>query len=282
MERQLYFSMGEESPYTTLCLRRRRPVLVVATAPHPEHPTLVVPDVQAAYHRLMRHLRHCFDCRFVVVAGGENKTATAELLTGTLGSAYRVFSGTADHAWLQLHPSHDFCVQELRGGPLGDPQLEPEICVLTSYIEKLPPLAENTRIFYNGSDEKLSAMMKTQPHATAFWPAASAGLRQELAAGAAVAVAQYLGIAAPEDRRYSGMEQNVFTVDGMTVLTDYACKSEAAAKASLAVLAGCPGKKIALVEAAYASFAQADVVLAVPQPSSERPERIAAELQLEK
>ena len=84
------------------------------------------------------------------------------------------------------------------------------------------------------------------------------------------------------DYRYEGMEQNIFQLAGMTILTDYACKSEVSARASLAALAACTGKKIAVVEDRFAPFAVADVVISVPQPAEDRKERKAAELALEK
>ena len=282
LDRQLYFSLGNESNYESLCLRRRRPILMVATQPHPEHLTLVVPDVKQAYHRLITHLRSRFATQFITVAGAENKTAAAELIATTLSLTHRVHTGKADHAWLHLHPSHDFCVQELRSSPLGYPRLEPAICVITSYTDDLSDLleglSENTQVLYNAADPRLANALQGTP----FAPIPCPGMRLDTAFGAAAAVARALNLPAPPALAYSGMEQNIFEVNGMTVLTDYACKSEASAKASLALLAKYPGKKLAVIEDTYAPFAQADAVIAVPQPSEERPERTAAEHALEK
>lgn len=276
-DRQLYFASGEETAYEKMCLFRRRPILAVDTKPHPDNRTLVVPDVKKAYQQLIAHLRSRLDGRLITVAGTQDKTVTAELIAGTLKQAYRVCRGS----WEDLHPGFDWYVWELRRGPLGYPALEPNICVLTSYMDELPPLTGNTRIFYNGSDEKLSAMMRDLPNATAFMPAAFPGMRMAPAAGAAAAVAGHLGVAPLKDYRYSGMEQNIFEVNGITVLTDYACKNEASAKAALAALEDCPGKKIAVLEDTYAPFAKADAVISVPQPSDDRQQRQLAELALE-
>lgn len=286
-ERQLYFSNGTETKYETLCLRRRRPILVVATEPHPEHPTLVVPDVKKAYHQLIAHLRSRFESNFITVAGSENKTVTADLITHALQGAYRVHSGNAGHSWLHLHPSHTFCVQELRSGdPFGYPALRPKLCVITSYVpdlgQLLDSLSRDTLILYNGEDAALTAALESVPNKQAFSSAPFPGLRMETAAGAAQAVAKLLGVPALTNYRYQGMEQNIYPLDGVTVLTDYACKSEYSARQSLAALAAYPGKRIAVVSETYAPFAQADAVIPVAEPSPERPERIAAELALEK
>ena len=284
-ERQLYISLGQETKFETLCLRRRRPVLILAEAPHPEHLTLVVPDVKKAYHRLIAYLRSRFAASFVTVAGAENKTATAELIAQTLKCAYRVRSGQADHSWLSLHPSYTWCVQELRSNVLGYPALMPRICVITSYTADLPGLLEtvtaDTLLLYNGRDDALCGALRGCKNAKPFYPKQFSGMRMQLAAGAAAAVAEHLALVPLQEHRYSGMEQNVFEINGMTVLTDYACKSEASAKASLAVLAGCSGKRIAVIEDSYAKLAKADTVVSVPQPSSERPERQEAERILE-
>lgn len=285
LDRQVYFSLGDDSKHHTLCLRRRRPVLVVATQPHPEHQTLVVPDVKKAYYQLIAHLRSRFETDFITVAGAENKTVTADLIARTLQSAYRVHSGTADHSWLYLHPTHDFCVQELRSGPFAYQALSPKICVITSNTsdtqQLLDSLAEDTLILYNSEDTALTAALENVPNKKPFFPAAFPGLRMDLAAGAAQAVAEVLQLPALENYQYSGMEQNIFAVQGMTVLTDLACKSETSAKKSLEALAGYPGKKIAVVADTYVPFAKADAVISVPAPSQERPERFAAELELE-
>lgn len=284
LDRQLYFALGERTQYETLCLRRRSPVLVVATEPHPEQPTLVVPDVKRAYHQLMVHLRGRFANKFLTVAGGENKTVTAELLTRTLEQVCRVHSGTADHSWLLAHPSQEWCVQELRSNPLGYPALAPDICVITAYSQDLPQLLEtltdSTVVFYNGEDPQLHSLLEGLPNTKAFAPTPFPGMRMESAAGAAAAVAKHLSITPLENHRYSGMEQNIFDVNGITVLTDYACKSETSARAALLQLARHPGKTIAVMENCYTACAEA--VIHVPQPSPDRQERQEAELALEK
>lgn len=285
LDRQLYFAMEEETNYRNLCLRRRRPILVVATEPDPNHRTLVVPDVRKAYNQLITHLRSRFETKFITVAGSENKTVTADMLAHTLQRAFRVHHGTADHSWLFLHPTHDWCVQEVRSSVMGYAPLQPRLCVITSYIsdirQLLESLTEDTLVLYNSEDAALTAALEAFQNKQAFSPAAYPGMRLDVAAGAAQAVAKYLGIAAAENYRYGGMEQNIHTVKDITVLTDLACKSELSAKKSLEVLAGCPGKKIAVVAESYAPFARADAVISVPAPSEDRPERLAAELELE-
>lgn len=282
LDRQLYFALGERTQAETLCLRRRRPVLVVATEPHPEHPTLVVPDVKKAYHQLMAHLRGRLANKFITVAGGENKTATAALIAETLAQSCRVCNGTADHSWLFVHPTQDWCVQELRSSPFGYPDLKAQICVITAYTDDLSQLPESGLILYNETDKALCAAMAGKENAKPFGAVAFPGLRMDAAAGAAAAVAAQLGLAPLTDCHYSPMEQNIFEVNGITLMTDYACKRADSAKSTLAVLAKQPGKRIAVVEDKFASFAQADVVISLPQPSAERPERQEAELLLEK
>lgn len=285
LDRQLYFAMEEETSYRKLCLLRRRPILVVATEPKENHKTLVVPDVRKAYHQLMTHLRSRFATKFLTVAGRENKTVTADMIAHTLKSAFRVHHGTGDHNWLFLHPAHDWCVQEVRSSALGYAPLQPKLCVITSYVSDLTQLLEslaaNTLVLYNSEDTDLVAALEAFANKQPFSPVSYPGMRLDVAAGAAQAVARYLGIAAPENYRYSGMEQNIHTVKDMTILTDLACKSVVSAKKSLDILAGCPGKKIAVVAESYAPFANADTVISVPAPSEDRPERLAAELALE-
>ena len=91
-----------------------------------------------------------------------------------------------------------------------------------------------------------------------------------------------MGVAVCRPLHYSGMEKNRYTCNGMTVITDYACESEAAAKAALQMLSQQSGKKIALIEECYAALANADAVIPLPQPSQDRAERMSAELEREK
>ena len=275
-EWQVYFMSGSETDYEKLCLSRRRPILLVAEKEEADHLTLVVPDVRKAFAQLTSYLHSRFSGKTLTVAGSENKTVTAELIEKTLQQGFRV----CRQDW-QWHPSHQWWVREQRKSALGCEAVPSDICVLTASVEALPPMKENGIIFYNGADAALAEMLQDHPQAKPFAPVAFPGLRMELAAGAAAAVADHLGLAPIQNHSYSGMEQNIFAVRDMTVLTDYACKSEGSAKASLAALTAYPGKTIAVVEDRFAPFAKADKVISVPQPSEDRAERNAAELALE-
>jgi len=285
----LYFALGPQSDYDLLMVRRRRPVTLVTDKPIEGYTCLVVPDMKQAYITLCKALRSRFDSQLVLVAGPADKTETRCRIAQALKSKYRVLTHAdgvfIDSApWQHLHPSQDYCVQELRPDyPLGYAvameAMAPRICVLTGCMpgidELVSALPENSILLYNAADAALAAKLAGIPNATGYHDAA-------LAVGERAGIIPEAAQAALAAYRYPGFEKNRFACGDVTVLTDYACKSEASAKASVDALLACPGQKIAVMEDRYAPLAAAaDVVLAVPPVPEDRDARFAAEHALE-
>jgi len=285
VDRALHFSLGGEDKFLQVQLRRYRPVAVVTETPMEQQPCIPVPDVRQAYLSLCRHIRSRFRAKMIVVAGGAYKTETKEALCRALSAGGRVLThgddvGIDEFCCLHLHPSHDYCVQELRadhpmGMEIAMAALQPQVCVLTADSPELGDLLdamESGTVLYHADDKALAARVEH---------AGKAGLQivpyTGGPAGAAMACAGYFGVNAADalrDYRYSGMEHSVFLCGDMRVLTDYACKSASAARASAALLAAGEGKKIVVAEAGYADlFRDADEVIPVETLPEDRDER---------
>lgn len=287
--RTLYFATAALTDHDLLMIRRRRPVTIVTDTPVEGYSCLVVPDVTQAYIRLCKVLRSRFHAKLVLIAGPADKTETRCRITQVLKSKYRVLTHAdglyIDSApWCRLHPSESYCVQELRPDyPLGYATameaMMPQICVLTGAMPDLDQLIaalpKDCILLYNAADPALVQALANRPKGIGYQNAALAmaelaGISEETAGESLAAY------------RYPGYEKNRFQCGDMTVLTDYACKSEAAAQASIATLLASPGKKIAVVESRYAALASgADHVLAVPPVPEDRDARFAAEHALE-
>lgn len=136
----LYFAFGPLSKAD-----KRRAILyenVIVTAhPDPELPCIEVEDVAAAYKAAHDCIRPWGDsAKVILVTGKRNKTVTRELIARVLATDGRVFTPKdAEHIttapWQDLHPSHRYCVLELREDhPLGAEAaalIRPDITVCT-------------------------------------------------------------------------------------------------------------------------------------------------------
>lgn len=294
-DRALHFSAGGEEKFLQLQLRRYRPVAVVTESPVENQPCILVPDVKAAYLALCRAIRSRFSAKVVTVAGTSFKTATRSALCRVLGAKGRVLThddGVAidEFCCLHLHPTHDFCVQELRqdhalGMDTALQALSPQVCVITTELPELSRLvsvmAPGTALVFNAGDDALVSALHCLD---------TAGLTMipytDGPTGAAAACGEFLGVTncaqSLKNWHYEGMEHNVFRCGGVTVLTDYACKSASAASATAKTLSACGGKKIALAESRYLElFRNADVIIPVEELPAERDDRLAYYRQLE-
>ena len=108
----------------------RRAVLhenvIITATPDPQLPCIEVGDVAAAYQAAHEFIRPWGDSvKTVLVTGKENKTVTRELIVKVLETAGRVYTPKdglhiTTAPWQDIHPSHDYCVLELREDhPLG-------------------------------------------------------------------------------------------------------------------------------------------------------------------
>ena len=288
--RALYFSAGGEDKFLCLQLRRHKPVAVVTETELEGQPCILVPDVKKAYLDLCTMIRSRLAAKTVVVTGNSKKTLVRSAVVHGLRSAGRVLTheddvGIDEFCCLHLHPSHDYCVQELRPGhAMGEANairaLAPQVLVVTSDMEALPEMAaalnSGSVILYNACDKALAVKVNrlvTKAEIRPFEDIVCAAVETAVSLG----VGKEQALAAMTDFSYDGFEENAFSVDGCTVLTDYACKTREEAEASARRLAACSGRRIAVVEAAYADLCTfADTVLPVETLPEDRDQRILA------
>lgn len=166
----LYFAIKPLELADTRRLRATGSVLV-ATEQHSALPTIVVDDVAAAYRAAQASLRPLADgLVHVVVAGAEGKTVTRELIVRALRTKGGVLTVTdGEHVttdpWQEVHPSHRYCVTELRADhPLGFAEAaaiaRPDIAVVTAAPCDAAALAaalpSGGALYYNETDEALA------------------------------------------------------------------------------------------------------------------------------
>jgi len=307
----LYFSLGGESDFEKLQLRRRITTAVVTETPMEKQNCLIVPDVKAAYTKVCQAIRSRFDATIIMVAGGTGKTKTKEALCHVLSSCGRVLThedgqGINTAVWQKLHPSHDFCVQELRpdfpmGVEIAVCTAKPRFCVVTGavdqepdYLEKLVSnMPEDGTVLFNGEDAVLASQAKALSCATvkAYGSLAEAAALIGEEQGLSQEVAQNL----LENFCYNGYEDNVFQLDQVTLITHYASKSLLNTKAALDRLMATPGKRHLAVlgdtdsgtwqaVADYAQCCGVDKVFgkSLDEPEADRPTIVARERELEK
>lgn len=217
----LYFAFGPLSKAD-----KRRAILhenvIITATPDPELPCIAVSDVAAAYKAAHDTLRPWgAHTKVILVTGKENKTVTRELIARVLERAGRVFTPKdSEHMttapWQDLHPSHRYCVLELRDDhPLGAAAVElirPDITVCTDGC-----VPENAVLPCPGLpfDNMASAT------AAALQVGLSQGISKE---EIEKAVASY---------RFGGCTQAKLTADGVSVTIHGACRSVAAANSVL-------------------------------------------------
>ena len=217
----LYFAFGPLSKAD-----KRRAVLhenVIVTAdPDPELPCIPVSDVAAAYKAAHALIRPWGDSvKVILVTGRENKTVTRELITRVLQTRGRVFTPKdGEHIttapWQDLHPSHRYCVLELRGDhPLGTEAaalIRPDIIVCT---DDFGPDADTLSCPGLPFDSMAVAT------AAALQVGLSLGISREKIAQAVAAC------------RFGGCNQANLTVDGVSITISGACKSVSVAESVL-------------------------------------------------
>ncbi len=289
VERALYFSCGGGEKFSQLQLRRHRPTAVVSEEPMEGQSCIIVPDVRGAYLSLCREIRSRHKAKLIAVAGGAWKTETKAALSRALLAGGRVLTHEDDvdideFCCLNLHPSHDFCVQELRsdhpmGMDIAARALAPDLCVLTAcghgLEELISAMEPGKTLLYCADDEDLCGLLERLDTRRLLVVPYHGG-----PVSAARICARVLGVDAGKaltDYRYDGMEHTDISCGDVRVLTDYACKSENAARASAMELLSAEGKKIAVIEARFAKlFRGADAVIVLDDLPEDREERFAA------
>lgn len=258
-------------------LLKRNITAIVTREPIEDFPCILTEDVKKAYLAACAAVKQrAPKAKIVLVAGPEGKTLTREMTGYVLKSNGGVLtikdSYQVDMApWQNLHPYHEYCVQELRADhPLGvaavAQTIAPNVCVITGMMDGLADLVGNIQqgglLLINGRDQALTAavkaldtagiQVKTYGDATVACP----GLplpEMQICAEAAYAVGLEAGLEDGLLRELiagytvTGYTQNVVSVDGVTLVLNMNCKSAASAASAMEVMARQAGRKIALL-----------------------------------
>lgn len=273
----LYFAMGELTEDEKRELRRRQVSSVVSYLPIEDYPCIRVPDVKQAYLAACRAvLARVPKATRILVAGREGKTLTRELVVSVLKETGRVLTVKDGYQidsapWQALHPSHDFCVQELRAdNPVGAytavQATDPQICILTAMPEDfqgiVKALAEGSLLLVNGNDAALTAALDTlnTTHIRVISygdaiPDCPGLPLPEMKNCAAAAYALGVELKMPEDRilaaisqfKVTGYTQNALDVDGINLVLNLNCKSVSSFNSALEVLSSHSGRKLAVL-----------------------------------
>ncbi len=276
----IYFANGRETTFVKQELRRRELAAVVSTVQIEDLPCVIVPDTAQAYLAACTAVREnvrrsVSEGKIILVAGGEGKTMTRALLADTLkqiGGVLSVGDGyeTDTALWMQLHPYHAFCLQELRSDhPFGAEGAvrasAPDVCVITSHTPDLSAIVAGMKagslLCINGADTALTeavGMLDTAHLRTVICsdgaisvpalPFAYMNRYASLACG----VSTCLGVPAETAAaviggyRPGGYTQNVLGADRVTLVLQCACKSTDAALSAAERFAGQNGRKLAV------------------------------------
>ncbi len=273
----LYFAMGELNADEKRELLRRKVAAVVTCEPVETFPYILVPDVKQAYLAVCKLvMERAPQATRIVVAGRNGKTLTRELaadLLSHIGRVHTVKDGyQIDTApWQDLHPSHAFCIQELRpNNPLGTytaiKAMDPHICLLTGMVNDLQTLIAgmgmDTLLMVNEKDAALSAAVKAlaaDGTKVVFYgdvvpecPRLPLPEMKQCAA-AAYALGRELGMQDDQIRksiasfRTESYTQNVLSADGVSLVLNLSCKTKASAVSALEALESLPGRKLAIL-----------------------------------
>ncbi len=273
----LYFSMGEPDALERVELKKRSVTALVSAEPVKDFPCILVPDVRSAYLAACAAVKaRVPKVQNVLVAGPQGKTLTRELISHVLRAKGRVLTVRDGYQvdtapWQELHPSHEYCVQELRPDhPMGQAAAvraaAPQICVITGLLEELPALIsalpDGSLLLLNGQDEVLMQRAKaldTSPIRVAFYGTEALecpGLplpEMHPCAQAAYAVGRELGLEEPllrqriQTYRAQGYTQNVLQTQGLTLVLNLNCKSRASAVSAMEAMSRHPGRKLAVL-----------------------------------
>lgn len=273
----LYFSTGKETRFDMLDLPVWNLAGVVTETPIEGLPCIIVPDVKKAYlAACVAAKQRVHDAKIVLVAGPSGKTVTREMIGDVLegnGGVLTIKDGEfVDMApWQNLHPYHEYCVQELRADdPMGievaAKAVAPHICVVTGMMEGLADLVAGIQkggvLFINGNDAALTdavkaldttgITVKVYGEETLDCPGLPLPEMKSCAA-AAYAVGCEAGMEEKTVRELiakytvSGYTQNVMAVDDITLILNTNCKSEDSAQSALQEMAKKEGRKLAIL-----------------------------------
>ena len=273
----VYFAMGELNTDEKRNLFRRGVAAVVSREPVEDYPWIPVSDVKQAYLAACRAvLDRVPKATRILVAGREGKTLTRRLIVSVLEEIGRVLTikdGYQIHnaPWQALHPSHDFCVQELRAdNPVGAytavQATDPQICVLTAMPHQLQDivnaLSDGSTLLVNKADGELASAIAKMDicklqviyYDDAIEDYANLPL-PEMKGCAAAAYALGMALQVPEERIQSAVcgfavtdyTQNVVLVDGVSLVLNLNCKSMSSAHSALSALQKLPGRKLAVL-----------------------------------
>lgn len=272
----LYFSTGTETVGELRELRKRKLIAAVTEMPMENLPCILVPDVRKAYLQACGAvMARVPEAKRILIAGPEEKTTTRELIThvlegngGVLGIADDYQVDTAP--WQNLHPYHEYCVQELReDNPMGVAvavkAAKPHICVLTGLVDNLKDLVaglgQNSLLLYNETDSELietlnaleTAHLRLLPYGMEIPTCSGLPMPDMKPAGAAAYVLGLeIGLADTEIRklisqyRVSGYTRNIVSADGVDLVLNLNCKSVKSAGSAIEVMAGKTGRKFAI------------------------------------
>lgn len=271
----VYFSLEEETFYTKKELPKRELTAIIAEQPIEGLPCILVEDVKKAYEAACKVVReHCHKAKTILVAGGEGKTLTRQLIGEVLKTAYAVYTIADGYQidmapWQQMHPRHEFLIQELRDDhPLGVEVLartiHPEICVVTAMTDAIGSIAasmeEGSILLFNACDQALMEAVKeidttkleVIPYTEEFASASLPYLSMTACTSAAYVLGKYLGI--EEDRvkqailqyRLEDCTHNMLQADGVTLVLNLRCKSSDSAKEAIISMGTQSGRKLAV------------------------------------
>lgn len=272
----LYFSSGTENIGELRELRKRKLIAAVTETPIENLPCIIVPDVKQAYLKACNAvMTRVPNAKRVLVAGPEHKTVTRELIThvleangGVLGikDGYQVDMA----AWQNLHPYHEYCVQELRednhvGIEIAVKAVNPHICVLTGLVENVEALVsameQNSLLVYNETDSQLTdalnaldtTHLRLLPYGNDIPECPGIPMADMMsAAAAAYALGCEAGIEESEIRKLicqyqvTGYTRNVAFADGITLVLNLNCKGVRSAQSAIETMAGKVGRKFAI------------------------------------
>lgn len=273
----LYFSTGTETPAELRELRRRDYAAVISQEPIDKCKCIIVPDVTMAYLQACEAvMNRTPEAIRVIIAGPEEKTTTREIITHVLEGNGGVLGIKDDYQidtapWQNLHPYHEYCVQELRedhpmGAGVAVKATKPHICVLTGMITGLDDLIsameQDSLLLYNETDTQLTeslsradtAHLRLRPYGKkipdcpglpmpAMQPAAAAAYAIGIEAGMEEGKLHQLLSA----YQTTGYTRNVVQADGITLVLNLNCKSEKSARSAIATMAQKTGRKIAVL-----------------------------------
>lgn len=272
----LYFSAGAENAAELRELRRRKVIAAVTREPIEKVPCILVADVRKAYLQACSAvMSRVPNAKRILVAGFEGKTITRELITHVLEGNGGVLGISDDYQvdtapWQNLHPYHEYCVQELReDNPMGVAvaikATNPHICVLTGMIdgleELLSAMQSNSLLLYNETDSRLTAAIGEME--ISHLRVVSYGKEtpdcpglpmpdMKPAAAAAYAIGCEAGMADAEIRKLifeyqvTGYTRNVVFADGVHLVLNMNCKSVESARAAVESMAEHNGRKFAI------------------------------------